>query len=149
MNPRRRMRVVGNHIALWMYGHWNGRGMGGTQEAPVVVLTVPGRTSGVQRSTCVQALRDGDGWLVWGTGSGSPTDPQWFRNLRAAREGLLQVGSRRLRVRLEELSGADRDASWQRVLTALPSVGRLERKAGRTIPVARLSPSGDEAGAVA
>jgi deazaflavin-dependent oxidoreductase (nitroreductase family) len=145
MDPRRRGRVAGNRIGVWMYRRWNGRGMGGTHEAPVVMLTVVGRRSGVEHSTCVRALRDGDGWLVWGTGSGSPTDPQWFRNLRAAGRGRAQVGSRRLRVRLVELTGAERDAAWNRVLSALPSVARYERKAGRTIPVARALPAGEPA----
>lgn len=108
------------------------------------MLTVAGRTSGLDRSTCVRALRDGDGWLVWGTGSGSPTDPQWFRNVRAAREGRLQVGRRHLPVRLEELRGVERDAAWHRVLGTLPSVAKYERKAGRTIPVARISPTPEE-----
>lgn len=144
MRTRRRMQVAGNRIGIWMYRRWNGRGMGGTDEAPVVMLTVPGRTSGLDRPTCVRALREGDGWLVWGTGSGSPTDPQWFRNLRAAREGWVQVGSRRLRVRLEELTGVERDAAWQRVLSALPSVAKYERKAGRTIPVARVVPAREQ-----
>ena len=141
MDLRRWMRVAGNRIGIWMYRRWNGRGMGGTDDAPVVMLTVPGRTSGLDRSTCVRALREGDGWLVWGTGSGSPTDPQWFRNVRAAREGRLQVGRRHLRVRLDELTGAERDAAWHRVLSALPSVARYERKAGRSIPVARATPT--------
>ena len=144
MDLGRRMRVAGNRIGIWMYRRWNGRGMGGTEDAPVVMLTLPGRLSGVERSTCVRALREGDGWLVWGTGSGSRTDPQWFRNLRAAQEGRLQVGARHHRVRLGELRGVERDAAWHRVLGALPSVAKYERKAGRPIPVARISPTPEE-----
>lgn len=50
----------------------------------VLLITVPGRRTGVPRSTCVRFLTTPEGPVVWGTGSGSPRDPDWFRNLRAA-----------------------------------------------------------------
>ena len=41
-----------------------------------------------------------------------------------------------------EITGAERDEVWRDVvLAALPSVERYARKAGRTIPVARLTPT--------
>ena len=39
---------------------------------------------GPWRSTCLRYLETADRFLVWGTGSGSPHDPDWFRNLRKA-----------------------------------------------------------------
>ena len=82
---------------------------------------------------------------MWGTGSGSPRDPDWFRNLRAAGETELQVyaaaGARPAR----ELHGAERDEVWNDViLGALPGVAKYARKAGRTIPVAVLTPVGQD-----
>ena len=35
--------------------------------------------------TCVRYLDTADGFVGWGTGSGSPDDPHWFRNLRKAK----------------------------------------------------------------
>ena len=43
-----------------MYRRLDGRAMGGSAEAPVVLLTIPGRRSGVPRSACVRAIRSGD-----------------------------------------------------------------------------------------
>ena len=128
-------------IGAWMYRRLDGRAMGGTKDAPVVMLTTVGRRSGLPRSTCVRALRRPDGYLVWGSGSGSRQDPDWFKNLRAAGETDLQVLAERMRASARELHGAERDEVWKGViLRALPGVAKYERKAGRTIPVALLSP---------
>ncbi|GAA2167417.1 deazaflavin-dependent nitroreductase Ddn [Pedococcus bigeumensis] len=127
-------------IGAWMYRRMDGRAMGGTKDAPVVMLTTVGRRSGLPRSTCVRALRRPDGYLVWGTGSGSPRDPDWFQNLRAAGETDLQVLSERMRASARELTGAERDEVWRDVIVAtLPGVAKYARKAGRPIPVALLT----------
>jgi deazaflavin-dependent oxidoreductase (nitroreductase family) len=73
-----------------------------------------------------------------GTGSGSRRDPDWFQNLRAAEEAVVQVGARRFRVPPRELLGAERDTMWNVILSQAPAVARYERKAGRVIPVAVL-----------
>jgi deazaflavin-dependent oxidoreductase (nitroreductase family) len=127
-------------IGAWMYRRTNGRGMGGSKDAPVVMLTTPGRRTGLPRSTCVRAIRLPDGYLVWGTASGSPRDPDWFRNLRVAGETALQVRAERVRASARELQGDERDLVWNAVILAkLPGVAKYARKAGRTIPVAVLS----------
>ena len=127
-------------IGAWMYRRTNGRGMGGSKDAPVVMLTTPGRRTGLPRSACVRAIRLPDGYLVWGTASGSPRDPDWFRNLRVAGETALQVRAERVRASARELQGDERDLVWNAVILAkLPGVAKYARKAGRTIPVAVLS----------
>lgn len=128
-------------MGVWSYRLLKGRWMGGTKDAPVVMLTTPGRRTGEPRSTCVRALRRPDGYLVWGTASGAPRDPDWFQNLRAAGETDLQVLAERRRATARELRGTERDEVWNDViLAALPGVAKYARKAGRTIPVALLSP---------
>lgn len=106
-----------------------------------MVITTPGRRTGIPRSTCVRYLESPDGFVVWGTGSGSPRDPDWFRNLREAKVADVQVKARRLQVRPRELVGVDRDAMWNNVVLAqAPKVAKYARRAGRTIPVAVLQP---------
>ena len=134
------MASQSTRIGAWMYRRTNGRGMGGTKDAPVVMLTTPGRRTGVPRSTCVRAIRLPDGYLVWATGSGSRQDPDWFRNLREAGETELQVRAERVRASARELQGDERDLVWNDVILAeLPRVAKYARKAGRTIPVAVLT----------
>ena len=80
---KRRLTSVGNRIGVWMYRTLDGRLASGSKDVHVLVVTTPGRRTGVPRSTCVRYLDSDDGFIVWGTGSGSPRDPDWFRNLRA------------------------------------------------------------------
>ncbi len=135
----RRMTRISNRIAVWMYRRLDGRLSSGSRNVHVLMLTTPGRRTGLPRSTCVRYLDAADGFLVWGTGSGSPQDPDWFRNLRHVDVADVQVRAERVRVRPRELLGVERDAMWNDVvLAAAPEVAKFARKAGRTIPVAIL-----------
>ena len=134
---------LSTRIGVSMYRRLDGRAMGGSPEAPVVLLTVAGRRSGLPRPACVRAIHsEGGAYLVWGTASGRPQDPDWFRNLRHAGRATLQDGHDVHEVLAVELTGAERDAVWRDVVLAtLPAVERYAAKAGRTIPVARLTPT--------
>ena len=73
------------------------------------------------------------------TGSGSPQDPDWFQNLRAADVAEVQVKGDRFRVRAHELLGGAREAMWQRtILAEAPEAEKFACRAGRAIPVAVL-----------
>ena len=132
---------VGNHIGVWMYRRLDGRLSSGSKDVLVLMITTPGRRTGIPRSTCVRYLETPAGYVVWGTGSGSPRDPDWFENLRAAPMAQVQVRERKLTARPHELHGEERDAMWRdTILAQVPAVDRYARKAGRTIPVAVLEP---------
>jgi deazaflavin-dependent oxidoreductase (nitroreductase family) len=89
----------------------------------------------------VRYLDSDDGFIVWGTGSGSPRDPDWFRNLREVDTAEVQVKADRMRARVRELVGAERDAMWDNVVLAqAPEVAKYAKRAGRVIPVAVLEP---------
>jgi deazaflavin-dependent oxidoreductase (nitroreductase family) len=117
MAMSRSMKARGNAIGLWLHRTFKGRLDGGGKEGGVLMVTSPGRRTGLARS------------------------PDWFRNLREAEEATIEIGTRSWRVRPEVLTGAERDRVWNDVVLArIPSVSKYERKAQRTIPVARLHP---------
>ncbi len=135
----RHLARIGNRIGVWLYRRLDGRLSSGRKDVHVLLITVPGRRTGVPHSTCVRFLTTSEGPVVWGTGSGSPRDPDWFQNLRAATVVEVQVGHDQFRARPQELVGDARDAMWnQTILAQAPEVARYARKAGRTIPVALL-----------
>lgn len=143
---KRRLTRVGNRIGVWMYRTLDGRLSSGSKHVHVLMITTPGRRTGLPRSTCVRYLETEDGYVVWGTGSGSPRDPDWFENLRRADVADVQVRAERMRVRPRELVGDERDATWRDlVLAQAPEVEKYARRAGRTIPVAVLVPQRSEA----
>ena len=102
----RRLTRIGNRIAVWLYRTFEGRASSGRKDVQVLLITVPGRRTGIARSTCVRFLPTSGGPVVWGTGSGSSCDPDWFQNLRAAGVAEVQIRSDRSRVRPHELVGA-------------------------------------------
>ena len=138
---RHRYLRMGNRIGVWMYRTLDGRLSSGSKHVHVLMITTPGRRTGIPRSTCVRYLEAEGGYVVWGTGSGSPRDPDWFRNLRTADVAEVQVRAERLQVRPRELLGEERDRVWNDlVLAEAPEVEKFARRAGRTIPVAVLDP---------
>jgi F420H(2)-dependent quinone reductase len=139
---RRRLTAVGNRIGVWLYRVSNGRAGGGAHR--VLLMTVPGRRTGLPRSSCMRYLEHDGGYLVWGTASGATRDPDWFRNLRACETAQVQIGDAQLTVHRRELTGEERDRVWRDVVLArVPGVAKYELKARRTIPVALLTPEGD------
>jgi deazaflavin-dependent oxidoreductase (nitroreductase family) len=130
---------TGNRIGVWMYRVLGGRLASGSKNVHVLMITTPGRRTGIQRSTCVRYLDTAEGFVVWGTASGARQDPDWFRNLRRVQTAEVQVRDKRLRVRPRELVGDERDAMWNGVVLArAPEVAKYARRAGRIIPVAVL-----------
>jgi deazaflavin-dependent oxidoreductase (nitroreductase family) len=139
MSLQRWFARTGNRIGVWLYRASDGRLS--SSRATVLLLTVPGRRTGLPRPVCVRYLETGEGMLVWGTGGGAPSEPDWFRNLRAAAEADVQVRDRHLTVRPRVLAGEERDRLWRGVILArAPEVRRYAEKAGRVIPVAVLVP---------
>jgi hypothetical protein len=71
---------------VWLYRRTSGRiGGRGMDKRPLLLLTVPGRRSGVLRTVPVVYFDHSGGYLVVGTGmGGSKRTPQWFLNLRSA-----------------------------------------------------------------
>jgi deazaflavin-dependent oxidoreductase (nitroreductase family) len=126
-------------MGVGLYRGLKGRLSSGSRNVHVLLIATPGRRTGAPRSTCVRFLETAAGPVVWGTGSGSPRDPDWFQNLRAADLADVQVRADAFRVRPRELHGAARDEMWQdTILAQAPEVAKYARKAGRPIPVAVL-----------
>jgi deazaflavin-dependent oxidoreductase (nitroreductase family) len=81
----------------------------GVPMGPNAAVTIRGRTSGKPRTTPLAVVDiDGRRWLI-----GAYGDVQWTRNLRAAGEATIRVGSREEHVRAREL-GQDEATAWFR-----------------------------------
>jgi deazaflavin-dependent oxidoreductase (nitroreductase family) len=137
---KRRLAAYGNRIGVLLHRLARGR-LDAFGDQKVLMITSPGRRTGTPRSTMVAYLEHDGGYVVWGTGSGAPRDPDWFRNLRHAPRARIEIGTLAQEVEAEEITGAERDRIWRDVVLArAPGVARYERKAARTIPVALLRP---------
>ena len=145
MNPVvRRLARGANAAAVALY-RWSGGRIGGTAagRTPVLLLTVPGRTSGLPRTTPVSFFAHDGAYLVVGSGGGSSSEPQWMRNLRAAPSAHVQVRTEQHDVTVRLVQGEERDHLWRDVVVQrAPAFARYETKSGRTMPIAVLTPAG-------
>ncbi|MGN6160288.1 MAG: nitroreductase family deazaflavin-dependent oxidoreductase [Marmoricola sp.] len=110
---------------------------------PGVLLTVPGRKTGVPRSTPLLCTPYGDGVLIAGSNFGGPKVPVWVGNLRAADRAWIHFDGEDKEVVAHELEGADRAEAWSQMLKTWPNYRLYEERIadGRTIPVFWLRPA--------
>ncbi len=132
-----------NRAAVALYRRSGGKVGGSAKGLPVLLLTVAGRRSGIDRTTpAVYFELDGD-YLVCGSGGGMPVEPEWFRNLRRAATATVTLGDgapRAVAVRVPDRD--ERDRIWEDVVLArAPFFAKYERKGARTIPLALLTPA--------
>ncbi len=106
-----------------------------------VLLTTKGAKSGVERPVFVGGFAYGDdAWLVIASNSGSARHPVWLKNMAAHPDGIwLQIGSRKMKVRGESLTGQVREEAFRRISEIAAGYGRYERKTDREIPIVRLT----------
>jgi deazaflavin-dependent oxidoreductase (nitroreductase family) len=139
---RHRLTHTGNVLGVSLYrrsgGRIGGHGSGGTR---VILITTPGRRTGQPHTTAVGSFPYQQGFLVVGSGGGSPTEPDWFKNLRKAARAEVQVGTRTFPAGIRVLTDAERDAAFHDIVVAqVPRYGTYEAKCGRQMPLAVLTP---------
>jgi deazaflavin-dependent oxidoreductase (nitroreductase family) len=119
----------------------NGGRVGGSLAGtPILLLHHRGARSGVERVTPLAYTPHGDDhYLITASSGGSPAHPRWYHNLKAHPTVEIEAGAETFRVQAEELDGAARDALWPGLVAASPSLRDYEAKAGRTIPLFRLT----------
>lgn len=133
-------RVV-NKVTAGVYRVSKGRVLNtAAGRGPVFLLTVAGRRSGTPHTVPVVNFPLGDGWVVVGSAGGDVEEPQWFRNLRATDRAVVEQGDQRHEVDVRVLEGVERDAAFTGVVAASPGFAEYEKKAGRAMPVALLTP---------
>lgn len=106
----------------------------------VLVLHTTGRRSGIERTTTLAVHEDADGsLLVVGGAGGQSRVPDWVRNLRATPNATVTFDRERVEVHAEELTGTERAAVWIELAKRWPQIDTYERRAGREVPVIRLT----------
>lgn len=144
LNPvLRRVLRAAKPMAVGTYRRSGGRRANQAKGVPVLLITVRGRRSGVERTTPVAYFGTDAGYLVCGSGGGMQTEPEWFRNLRRTDRATIQLGTETMPVAARVLGREDRQRLWDEVvLPRAPFFASYEERSGRVIPLAVLTPSG-------
>jgi deazaflavin-dependent oxidoreductase (nitroreductase family) len=112
--------------------------------APLLLLTTTGARSSKRRRTLLGWFADetDESWLVVASYAGSARHPAWYLNMaRCPDEVWIEVGNRKLKVRPESLKGAEREATWRRIVSQSPGYGAYQHKTDREMPIIRLRPT--------
>jgi deazaflavin-dependent oxidoreductase (nitroreductase family) len=119
-------RVNGGRVG----GSWEGRDL--------LLLTTNGRTSGRQYTTPMVYTRDGDRLLVYASQGGAPNHPDWYLNLVASPQVVVEVGDERYKATAVPLEGEERDREYGAQAERVPTFGDYQEKTTRVIPVVAL-----------
>jgi deazaflavin-dependent oxidoreductase (nitroreductase family) len=79
---------------------------------PSIEITVPGRKTGIPRTTSLLCVPHGEDFLVLGSNWGSVKHPVWSANLRAASTVTVHYKNERFDVTVTQVAGVDRKRAW-------------------------------------
>ena len=108
---------------------------------PVVLLTVRGARSGVERTVPLVYFTDDDEVILIASSFGRPRYPAWYHNIKADPNVTLEAKGRRARFLAREVEGEDRERLYGLAKQLYTGYGNYEeRTAGiRRVPVLRLA----------
>lgn len=104
-------------------------------DRPLLLLTTTGAKSGRPHTTPLAYTRDGERFVVIASFGGGPQNPDWYHNLVANPEAIVEVGSERFRVRATVTTGEERQRLYDRQAEQMPAFAEYQKKTTRQIPV--------------
>jgi deazaflavin-dependent oxidoreductase (nitroreductase family) len=107
----------------------------------LLLLTTTGRRSGQPRTTPVMRFRIGSMTYAVASANGSPTDPEWLRNLEADPHAHVEEDGAEYDATARILRGTARATVWPAILEIAPFFTEHEQRAGREIPVVEFIPA--------
>ncbi len=106
---------------------------------PLLLLTTRGARTGRERVTPLNFSRDGDRYIVMASKGGSPTHPDWYRNLLAHPGVSIEADGEQFTAHAKVSEGAERERLLKIHSAAMPFFGAYERRVKkREIPVIAL-----------
>ncbi|MEV0248518.1 nitroreductase family deazaflavin-dependent oxidoreductase [Nocardia sp. NPDC050712] len=109
---------------------------------PSVRITVPGRKTGVPRTTSLLAVPEPERFLVVGSNWGSAKHPVWSANLRAAETAEVCYRGECGAATVTEITGVERKRAWDQAVEFWPGY-RMEEElsGGRHFRIFELRPA--------
>jgi len=108
----------------------------------LLLLTTRGAKSGRERTHPLAYTRDGDNVFVIASKGGAPTNPDWYRNLRANPRVIVELGPERFAANARVTNGAERRRLYDLQASRMPGFKEYERRTSREIPVVVLERAG-------
>lgn len=119
----------------------NGGRVGGPFEgAPLLLLHHVGARTGTERVNPLMYRALADGHVIFASKGGAPNHPDWYQNLLAHPDVIIEVGEETEAVRARVANGEEREVIWMAQAETFPQFGEYQEKTSRQIPVIILEP---------
>ncbi|TDZ98248.1 nitroreductase family deazaflavin-dependent oxidoreductase [Mycobacteroides salmoniphilum] len=110
-------------------------------EMPVLILTITGAKSGIERPTPLGYFEcDGRRFIV-GSNGGQQRPPSWIFNVRAHPEVTVEIVPDVYNAIVRELDSAERDEMFPALAATYPFFGGYQSRIDRVIPMFELVPA--------
>jgi deazaflavin-dependent oxidoreductase (nitroreductase family) len=107
----------------------------------MLLLHHSGARTGTERLTPLTYQPVGEGYAVFASKAGAPTNPDWYHNLVAHPDATIEVGTDTVKVAARVAEPTERDVIWARQKERAPRFATYEETAApRKIPVLVLDP---------
>lgn len=106
----------------------------------VVLWTIGARSGNVRKTPLVRIADDQGNYAVIGSAGGSPTDPNWARNLAAHGIARIQDGADRIDCTARRADGDEKVQWWARATLVWPDYDAYREATDRDIPLFVLEP---------
>lgn len=102
---------------------------------PIIVVTSMGASSGKLRKFALMRVEHRGEYALIASKGGDPAHPAWYHNLVAEPLVEIQDGATPHDFRTEIVTGAERQAWWDRGVAVYPPYAEYQAKTNREIPV--------------
>jgi deazaflavin-dependent oxidoreductase (nitroreductase family) len=102
---------------------------------PMLLLDHKGAKSGIERTTPLVYVSDGDDVVLIASKGGNPKNPAWFHNLKANPETTVQIGSERRPVRARVATDEERGRLWAKAVETYGGYAGYQKRTNRKIPI--------------
>src|SRR5947209_11421179 len=122
--------------------HANEGRVGGMFESmPLLLLHHTGAKSGKSRINPLAYQSDGGRYVIFASKAGAPTNPDWYYNLKAHPNVVIEVGTETIPVVASEATGEERERLFRTQAERVPQFADYEKQTDRVIPVIVLAPA--------
>ena len=118
----------------------DGRVGGQFDGAPLLLLHSTGARSGQERINPMMYQAVADGYAVFASKGGAPTNPDWYHNVVAHPDTTIEVGTDTVAVTARVASDQEREPIWEKQKADYPGFADYEQQTTRRIPVVILTP---------